>query len=196
MEDLRAQWESRYREGPRPWDTGITPPEVVEFWQSNRLPRQGRALDMGGGTATNSVYLAEQGLEVACVEIASLALARGHKRVSAQPATIQRRIGLIQGSVATLPLPQNCIQYALDLGCFHGLPDALRLDYANELGRVMASGGYYQLYAFEAERESNGARGVEADEVVTRFAPAFRVVEIQVAMPNPRPCRWYLLQRR
>ncbi len=196
MEDLRAQWESRYQEGPTPWDTSITPPEVVAFWRSGRLAATGLALDLGGGTATNALYLAERGLHVASIEIASPALARGLARLATQPALRRAQISLIQGSVSALPLGGGCVNYALDIGCFHGLPLPLRHDYAQELKRVMIPGGYYQLYAFAEDADARGARGLADDEVAARFADAFTIVEIETATPNPRPCYWYLLQRQ
>ena len=62
MRDTPATWEKEYQSGQTPWDSGITPPEVVKFWSSRRLPAQGAALDLGCGTATNVAYLANLGL--------------------------------------------------------------------------------------------------------------------------------------
>ena len=38
-----------------PWDTGITPPEVVEAIDGPEALRPGRALDLGCGTGTTSL---------------------------------------------------------------------------------------------------------------------------------------------
>jgi hypothetical protein len=43
----RQHWEDRYRTGLTPWDTRITPPEVVQFWQEHAVLPGSLALDLG-----------------------------------------------------------------------------------------------------------------------------------------------------
>lgn len=195
--ELRTRWETRYQSGPTPWDTGITPPEVVDFWRSGRLSPSGLAVDVGSGSATNALYLARLGLRAVALDIAALALHRGLTRLQQREASLRSRTHLIQATATAIPLPQGCAQYVLDVGCFHSLPLEARPGYANEIIEVTAPGGYYHLYAFdESEETTSGARGVGDDEVQARFAPGFEVAVIDRATPNPRPCRWYLLRRR
>jgi SAM-dependent methyltransferase len=196
---LRERWEERYNTGPTPWDTGITPPEVVEFWTEGRLTPTGLALDIGCGAATNVTYLAGLGLTVVGVDISLLALQRGEQRLARQPHQIQRRAHLVLANVSVLPLANAQATYALDIGCFHTLPAGARHDYTKEIARNLSSGGYYHLYAFDRapeDADNPDARGVAPNEISERFSPFFEVVRIDRATPNPHPCRWYLLQKR
>ncbi|GIV79653.1 MAG: hypothetical protein KatS3mg050_4047 [Litorilinea sp.] len=81
MDELRAHWEERYRQGPRPWDTGITPPEVVAFWQEHGPGNGGLALDLGCGTGTNVAFLARQGLRVLGFDYSGRALNMALQRI-------------------------------------------------------------------------------------------------------------------
>ena len=52
-------YDLMYRSTKPDWDSGVTPPEVVALVEQNRS--RGRALDLGCGTGTNAIYLAQQG---------------------------------------------------------------------------------------------------------------------------------------
>ena len=64
----RLSYAVAYRTGRTPWDTGITPPEVVELVDGPSALPPGRALDLGCGTGTNVRYLAVHGWDVVGVE--------------------------------------------------------------------------------------------------------------------------------
>ena len=66
-------YERQYRRGAPRWDTGVTPPEVVEVFEGEDPP-SGRALDLGCGTGTNVLYLARHGFEVVGVDVSPLAI--------------------------------------------------------------------------------------------------------------------------
>jgi SAM-dependent methyltransferase len=199
MNERRLAWEEHYRSGPTPWDTGITPPEIVSFWAHGYLPPIGLALDIGCGTATNVLYLANLGLNVIGFELSALALSRATARLRPYTDGVKERIALVQADAAQIPLLDAGAVYAMDVGCFHGLPAQLRHCYTKRLARNLRAGAYYQLYGFDRlpEDEANpDARGMGADEVEERFSPSFEIVQIERASPDRRPCRWYLLQRR
>ena len=115
----RLHWEDRYHAGPTPWDTRITPPEVVAFWASGHLPHHGVALDLGCGTATNLAYLAGLGLTAVGVELAGNALTRGRERLAQEQPALLSQIHLVQGDVAHVPFYALNARYILDIGCFH-----------------------------------------------------------------------------
>jgi SAM-dependent methyltransferase len=200
MSEERIRWEEHYRSGPTPWDTRITPPEVVQFWSSGRLPPTGLALDLGCGTGANVAYLANLGLTTFGFELAGNALATAVARFKQAQPHLLPRIQLIQSDATRLPIQVAKASYVLDIGCLHGVPLARRPDYVQGVIHNLAPGGYYHLFAFdllpEAERPPDRPpRGMDECEVATRFAPHLAVIEIERARPDRQPCRWYLLQK-
>lgn len=195
----RQRWNLRYSEGNTPWDTQITPPEVVDFWQTDRLPKQGIALDLGCGPGTNVRFLAGLGLIAIGVEIASAPLILAQKRIKQQAPALSARSHFVCCDVNKLPFQKLNAAYMLDVGCFHSLPRDLRPYYVQSVIANLAPGGYYHLYAFDAAPENpqpeSGPVGMDLGEVAQRFAPHLQMVEELIAQPDRRPCRWYLLQR-
>lgn len=202
----RAHWEQRYDEAVLPWDSGITPPEVEDFWQSDLLPvaqRSGKfAVDLGCGTGTNVAYLANLGLSAVGIEVAANGLVMAQRRLHQRYGDdLLSRIHLIQASVTALPLHKIDPIYMLDIGCFHTVHPTLRAAYAQGVCTLLAAGGYYHLYGFDwmaarANDPTKTPRGFREDEIEELFAPMLEVVEIQRATANPHPCRWYLLRKK
>jgi SAM-dependent methyltransferase len=195
----RKRWDARYREGITQWDTQITPPEVVDFWRSSRLSRQGVALDLGCGPGTNVRYLASLGLNAIGVEIASAPLVTARHRFEQHAPELLSRAHFVCSDVCLLPFQHLNAAYILDVGCLHSLPRALRPFYVESVVSNLAPGGYYHLYAFDADPENpepaSGPVGMDAGEIAQRFAPHLELVEEMIARPDRRPCRWYLLHR-
>ena len=196
----RLTWEKHYQEGPTPWDTRTTPPEVIAFWASGRLAPAGLAIDIGCGPGTNVAYLAGLGLRTIGVDLAGSALTLAAKRLQQQAPTLLTRIAFAQADVTCLPFQQANANYLLDIGCLHGLPTAARPAYARGVIDNLAPGGYYQLYAFDCladlvDDPVRRLRGMGEDEVAALFAPHLEVVEIIRAKPDRYPCRWYLLRK-
>ena len=194
----RAAWEARYSSGPRPWDTGITPPEVVDFWQKRTPSPAALAVDIGCGTGTNAAYLAGLGLRAIGVDLSLTALLLAQQRRDTLPPPVQQRLHFAQADVSRLPFQNANAVYILDIGCFHAIPADARYDYANGIVANLAPGGHFHLYAFDKLPEDSAdpdARGLDETEVTDLFTPALSVVEIVRARPDRRPCRWYLLRK-
>ncbi|NJL93940.1 MAG: methyltransferase domain-containing protein [Anaerolineae bacterium] len=84
MFSRRGFFWMRYLRGKTPWDTNITPPEVVRLVAEGRTP-PGRALDLGCGTGTNALYLARQGWQADGVDFIGQAV-RAARRKAARRA--------------------------------------------------------------------------------------------------------------
>src|SRR5262245_2677638 len=114
MQWRRVMYNLMYRLGAPRWDTGITPPEVVDIIEgANALP-PGRALDLGCGTGTNVLYLAQHGWEVVGVDFSPLAIQRARQRAQKTPA-----VTLVEGDVTRLSqlAIAGPFDFILDIGC-------------------------------------------------------------------------------
>jgi SAM-dependent methyltransferase len=194
-EPPRLAWDAKYQSGITPWDTRITPPEVVAFWESHRLAPHGLALDLGCGPGTNSAYLAQLGLHAIGLEISGNALGLARRRHATGSLASHGTLEFIQADITRFPLAAGQAVYILDIGCLHGLPLEDRPAYAAGIIQNLRSGGYYHLYAFDRTPEQADLRGLLPDELTTLFTPHLTILEATPARPDRRPCHWYLLQR-
>ncbi len=133
-------FEYMYLRHPR-WDTGITPPELVDFIKTQP---PGNALDLGCGSGTNAIYLAQNGWKVTAVDYSYLAISRA-KRKSAK---LHLPIRWLYANVVDLRRLKESFQLILDIGCFHGLTSIQKQKYIQQLDRLLTEGGTYLLYGF------------------------------------------------
>ena len=150
----------------------------------------GRALDVGCGTGTNSVYLARHGWRVIGVDYTARAVAAA--RVRARREGVQVRF--LQADVTRLEAGsvEPGVDLVLDMGCFHGVPRRGRPDYARVVGSLAAPGATMLLFCFRAP---GGIPGVTDQEVQSVFAPWFDVVRVLPGEGDRNPA-WYTLRRR
>lgn len=192
---LRFTW--MYLRGRTPWDTGISPPELVETVEGPEALAPGRALDLGCGTGTNSLYLARHCWQATGVDFVAAAVARAEAKRK-RAGNLRGSVRFLRGDVTNLDAlglgePFNLL---FDLGCFHGLPVERRTDYAAGTARYAAPGARYLLYAFD-HIEGARPRGVSSDEVRELFGPAFTVErEVRGSDPRARASAWYWLRKR
>jgi SAM-dependent methyltransferase len=138
----------RYLQRP-PWDTGISPPELMDFIATHS---PGRALDLGCGTGTNVVTLAQCGWQVTGIDFAQRAIAIARRK--AHQAGVQSDL-----RVADVSTPQGIsgpFDLILDLGCFHTLSPGSKQNYVANLVKLLSPGGTYLMYAFFRGFGDNG----------------------------------------
>lgn len=160
-----------YHRQPPPWDTGITPPEVIEFLDSH-LP--GRALDLGCGSGTNVITLAKHGWQVTGIDYAwsAIRIAR-HK---AQLAGV--KVDLKVKSVTQLQGFNDRFDLILDIGCFHNLAKEERPVYVRHIQRLLNHSGTYLLYVhIKSESACRGTGVSESD--LERIATCLRLISRQ-----------------
>lgn len=168
-----------------PWETGIVPPEVMEFIESNLA---GRALDLGCGSGTSSLALARAGWTVRGVDFASLAIRKARQKVRSTGLTVDFQLG----NVTRLPhnLFDQSYDLVLDIGCFHSLNQQEREHYLDDLERLLAPDGTWLMYGFFKPEEHAGP-GLSFDEperIARRFKLSWRKDGLE---RNERPSSWF-----
>lgn len=189
-------WNMRYLFGTPPWDTGITPPEVVEVVESGEVP-PGRALDIGCGTGTNAIYLAQHGFDVVGVDVAWLAIRRAKQK--ARRAGVH--VAFYTGDVLKLGTPEGPpvhgpFDFALDIGALHSLERSDREAYAAMLHRVLRVGGLYMLYAWGPREMAGRLFGLTPEETQALLGEDFHLRWMRGGEERGSPSYWYLFERR
>lgn len=174
--------------GQPPWDTGISPPELLEFIQKHK---PGRAIDIGCGTGTNVITLARAGWDVIGVDFAPRAVKLARQKAS---KTVVKAEFLIQDA-RNLKGIQGPFDFALDLGCFHGIPQTGRINYLEQLNRILAPDGFWLMYGFlktGADQPGTGLTEWDIDQLLTRLALIWR----RDGYDRRGPSAWFLFQKQ
>ena len=157
-----------YGLGLRIWERRVPPVELVELVEGPGARPPGRALDIGCGTGTDSVYLATHGWAVTGVDMVPRALAAARRRAAG--AGVSPRY--VQGDATRLPQLGIGDGYTLllDFGCYHTLPADLRDPYVESVSGVAAPGATMLLFGFgRPPALAPMHSGVTPDEIRDRF---------------------------
>ena len=190
------RWNLFYLFGRPRWDTGITPPELVELVEGGQIT-PGRALDIGCGTGTNAIYLAHHGFDVVGTDVAWLAIRKARRKARDAGVSATFRVGeaVKLGTPAGPPLG-GLFDLAVDIGCFHTIQPRHRSAYGSMLRRVLREGGYYLLYAWGPRKLLGRAVGLSPQETETLLAGDFERCWIRAGEEAGNPSYWYLFKRR
>jgi SAM-dependent methyltransferase len=132
--------------GRPPWDTGTSPPELLAFIQAQP---PGRALDLGCGTGTNMLTLAQAGWQVTGMDFAVRAVKQARRRLK----SVEPQAQVVLGDVSRMTGIDGPFDLVLDIGCYHGLPGEMRAGYRENLLRVLGPHGRFLLYCHLSEDE-------------------------------------------
>ena len=200
-------FDLQYRFSKPPWDSNITPPEVVAFIEktSEVLQTSGvskRALDLGCGTGTNSIYLARHGFAVVGVDFSSKAIATA--RAKAQRANVVVDFHVADVTRLDSLRLRGPFDFVLDIGCLHALDAAGRARYAEHIARLTRPGSVLMLYAFSPrppEERGHLIRfrnvGITPEDVERMFAQHFALEHVEHgADRGERASAWYWFRRQ
>lgn len=190
----RRAFERRYRHGETPWDTGITPPEVVAFIDSDPPPPPGRALDLGCGTGTNALYLARKGWQVAGVDFSNTAIEAAQRKSGGEGTS---GVSFRQADVTRLHEAgiEGPFDFVLDIGCYHGIAASRKAAYVEGVAAVAAPGATFMTFAWGPNAHLPGRHPTREREIRRRFGGAFELVRIEPGQ-EPPGAAWFTLRRK
>jgi ubiquinone/menaquinone biosynthesis C-methylase UbiE len=171
-----------------PWDTGVSPPELLEFIQTHS-PR--RAIDIGCGTGTNVITLANAGWNVTGVDFAPRAIKIAKQKLN--QAGIQARL-LIRDATKLQGINEQ-FDFAFDLGCFHGIPRDGKTNYLNQLDRILTPDGFWLMYGFlKSDPIQTGSGLLEAD--INLISSRLTLISRRNGFDKgDKPSAWFLFQK-
>jgi len=185
----RLQFNLLYLFGKPRWDTGIVPPEVVEFVENNP---SGRALDLGCGTGTNMLYLAHHGWQVDGIDFSRLAVHRARMRLSAAGFPPQVWVKDITRWKKT----NGNYNYILDIGCFHQLSVTGKQIVLRFLHNNLAPGGRLMIYGHLQDPEGSRPHGMNESDI-SGLSRTFSLMRREDGTESGRgPSVWLWFERK
>jgi ubiquinone/menaquinone biosynthesis C-methylase UbiE len=173
-----------------PWDTGISPPELLDFIQNHK---PGRAIDLGCGTGTNVITLARSGWRVTGVDFAPRAIKLAQQKL--KETGVQAELAV--NDVTKLDGINGPFDLAFDLGCFHTIPQDGRPEYLNQLNRILAPNGFWLMYAFLVSDGAQARHGLlEAD--LQQISSQWTLLSRQNGFDDhkEKSSAWFLFQKQ
>ena len=171
-----GEWDKYYRRYPLEelgWELGKPRPLLVEYMEKGLLPK-GKALDLCCGAATNTVYLAQNGLEVTGIDISKTAIEIAKKK--AHQAKVH--ISFISESFIDLSFSDGEFDFVFDMGCFHHVEVEERAKFIAGVHRVLRESGVYMLTCF-SYRNGVGWNHFTEQQIVDLFGKVFVLSEVR-----------------
>jgi SAM-dependent methyltransferase len=187
-------WNESYASGQVPWDTDQPEPLLVEFITSGGVA-PGPALEVGAGTGTNAIWLAERGFDVLGIDISPLAVERAHAKLA------ERVLGCRFATLDFLAAqsPGGPFQFVFDRGCFHVFdePDE-RQRFAAQVAAALAPGGVWLslIGSTEGPPREVGPPRRSARDVALAIEPALEIVELRSAAFHEGARAWFCVSRK
>ena len=188
-------WNESYASGQPPWDTGQPEPLLVEFVTSGAVT-PGPTLEIGMGTGTNAIWMAERGFDVLGVDVAPLAVERAHAKLEGRALRCRFAAWDFLGA----PPPAAPFQFVFDRGCFHVFdePDERRR-FAAQVADALGPGGLWLslIGSTEGPPHEVGPPRRSAREVTLAIEPALEIVELRSAEFRGNNAKaWFCLSRQ
>jgi SAM-dependent methyltransferase len=191
-------WEGRYREGHTPWDTGVPSTELQRVVPAENVAPC-RALELGCGTGTNAVWLAQQGFDVTALDLSPLAIERARKRA----AEAGVRVEFLAADLLQPLTLQSSFGFVFDRGCYHAVRRIDARPYFENVERVAGHGALGLVLTGNAREPGQpGPPVVTEEEIRAEWGRGFEVLELRefrfdetAGIPG-RPLGWSCLLRR
>jgi cyclopropane fatty-acyl-phospholipid synthase-like methyltransferase len=189
--------EEIYESGSVPWDQTDPPPEVIEI--TSKIP-PGRALDLGCGYGRASIYLASLDWKVDGVDFVPEAVKQA--RLRADQVGLSDLVSFHLSSVTKLDYLSGPYDFALDVGCAHGLNAKELKEYHQEVLRLLKPGSLFLLFAHLNEENIASEEQDWMDESILRtlFSKGFDLEKVnygktQVNDQAPWRSAWFWFRK-
>jgi SAM-dependent methyltransferase len=173
-EERERDWNESYSSGNLPWDTGRPSAELQRACSENTI-RPCCALEIGCGTGTNSVWLAQQGFEVTGLDVAPLAIKHAEQRARAAGVSVR----FIVADMLSLPELGGPFEFFFDRGCYHAVRRNAPREYAPAVARQLAPGARGVILTGNArEPHDPGPPVVTEEQLHEELGLAFQIVDL------------------
>ena len=200
-------YDTLYRFGA-PWE-GPAREELVHLVRSGRLTPDthppGRAIDLGCGSGSNAIFLADHGFDVVGVDFSPVALQKAKITATGKPG---RRIRFIRADLTAPEIPDlpGPFDLLVDYGTLDDLKGAKREAMARTITRLARPGAAFLLWCFygnpaalprlSLKGVSRPWAGLKHNEEQALFANAFTIETLAKPEPRQHGHACFLMTRR
>jgi SAM-dependent methyltransferase len=202
MDAAREDWDKRYEAGNTPWDSGVPSQELIRVLQAGKIA-PGRALDIGCGTGTNAIWLAQQGFDVTAFDLSARAIEAAKAKARAAGAKVHFHV-----ADAFQPMPfAGTFAFVFDRGLYHIVRRIDLGKFQAFLASVCAPGGWFLVLTGNEDdpnKSDEGPPKVSAAQMLAELEPLFALQELRaftfdgvvIQGKAVRPLAWSGLFRR
>jgi len=169
-------WNEHYQTNDLPWDSGIADHNLLDTLAELDVSRQ-TALEIGCGTGTNSIALAQHGFAtVIATDIATGAIERAREKATAANANIEFHLHDFLSDAAIPGVEQASIDFVFDRGVFHSVSDADRVLFAQRVAELLRPAGWWLSLCGNADDlTSGGPPRLTAAQITAVVEPCFEI---------------------
>ncbi len=198
MNDEIKNWNNRYVTNDMPWNSGLPSLQLATILKKHNI-NPCRALDLGCGTGTNSLFLAKEGFEVTGVDCAAEALIIAQKRSDEEG----QQIDFIETDLSQWNPQFEPFNFIFDRGCFHCVRKTGLEGFLKMLKNVSQSGTYYLALTGNANdvEQEHGPPQLTKEEIENDLGSLFEIIDLhefhfEDADHVQGPLGWSALMRR
>jgi ubiquinone/menaquinone biosynthesis C-methylase UbiE len=170
-------WNDRYKTKELPWDTNEPDDNLVNLIK-NKTVSPCKALEIGCGTGTNSLWLARQGFSMLGVDISQEAVDRANRKKENQSLICD----FAQMDFLHDESLSQSFDFVFDRGCFHVFDlEQERILFAKQVSRVLKKNGKWVslIGSTEGSPRDAGPPRRTAIEVVVAVEPYLEITELR-----------------
>ena len=194
----QKRWEERYRNGSIPWDLGRPDSNLTNMVAERPIYRC-KALEIGCGTGSNAVWLAQQNFQVTATDVSVLAIKEAKKRAS--DSRVKCRF--VVADFLNDKIPDAPFGFVFDRGCFHSFDsDKERKKFAKNVAFCLEDDGLWLslVGSTDGPPREVGPPQRSARDVVVAVEAYFEILLLNSThfdSNDPEPPRaWVCLMRR
>jgi len=154
------EWNERYAAHETPWDSGVPSKELIRVLDGEGV-HPCRAVELGCGTGTNSIYLASRGFNVTGLDCSPLALGQARSKAAEVGANIQ----FLEADLCRFNLELQPFDFIFDRGCYHSVRRLDITGFLKTLRKLSRPGTRYLVLTGNANEEGPGPPRVHEHEI-------------------------------
>ncbi len=178
-----ADWNQRYAARQTPWDSGVASKELIRTLDEAGIAPC-RAVELGCGTGTNSIYLAQRGFDVMGLDFSAEAI----RRAADKAAQAGVRVAFLEADVCRFKEAVAPVDFLFDRGCYHSVRRTGIAGYLRTLERLSHPGTRFLLLAGNANEQTEGPPRVYEHEIRVDLEGLFQIDvlrEFRFEVPDP-----------